>query len=454
MSPHPNVPTAPLPHLRSFRILPGRVPDPDRCPWRVSPLSPVSPLSRHGGAAAGAGGGVAEGGGGGAAVPGGGAAVPAAGGREDGPRQERALPARLQDAGGCPDPGAHQARPGDTVPRAEGTHPWGGVKRVQGRGGWHGDSVGLCHPGCPCATPVADSGLTRGPAGGTVTVQVGATPGDTAALLLAVLGPEQARAAELLAEAVHREVTLEDTELADIEPGVCPGDLGIWIDPIDSTNEFIRGCEDVAAVDGVAPGGLRSALVLVGAFDRHTGVPVLGVINEPFFQRDPQTGRWQGRYHWGVAHGDTRLCSLSPPAPRPRPCVVLSRAEAPAVRGALGLLGGGPPLLAAGAGYKLLCVALGLADAFVLSRATTFAWDSCGPHAILRALGGGVVALEGALRARRDGGGAEPPELRYHRPRPGRAGAERWANPGGLVAFVHPQHLRAVLDALRDVPGL
>ncbi|XP_063277055.1 inositol polyphosphate 1-phosphatase isoform X2 [Prinia subflava] len=290
--------------------------------------------------------------------------------------------------------------------------------------------------------------------GGTVTVQVGATPGDTAALLLAVLGPEQARAAELLAEAVHREVTLEDTELADIEPGVCPGDLGIWIDPIDSTNEFIRGCEDVAAVDGVAPGGLRSALVLVGAFDRHTGVPVLGVINEPFFQRDPQTGRWQGRYHWGVAHGDTRLCSLSPPAPRPRPCVVLSRAEAPAVRGALGLLGGGPPLLAAGAGYKLLCVALGLADAFVLSRATTFAWDSCGPHAILRALGGGVVALEGALRARRDGGGAEPPELRYHRPRPGRAGAERWANPGGLVAFVHPQHLRAVLDALRDVPGL
>nr|XP_041567549.1 inositol polyphosphate 1-phosphatase [Taeniopygia guttata] len=299
-----------------------------------------------------------------------------------------------------------------------------------------------------------ESSEFRDAQGGTVTVRVCATPGDTVALLLAVLGPEQTRAAELLAEAVHREVTLGDTELDGIDPGVSPGDLGIWIDPIDSTNEFIGGREDVAPIDGIAPEGLRSALVLVGAFDRHSGVPVLGVINEPFFQRDPQTHRWQGRYHWGVAHGDTRLCSLSPPLPRPRPRVVLSRAESAAVRGALGSLGGGPPLLAAGAGYKLLCVALGLADAFVLSLPTTFAWDSCAPHAILRALGGGVVALEGALRARRAGGTGETPELRYHRPEPGQTGPQRWANRGGLVAFVHPPHLRAVLAALGELGEL
>ncbi|NXH51638.1 INPP phosphatase, partial [Rhabdornis inornatus] len=70
-------------------------------------------------------------------------------------------------------------------------------------------------------------------------------------------------------------------------PGRDPADPPA--NPPDSTNEFIGGREDVAAVDGVAPGGLRSALVLVGAFERRTGVPVLGVINEPFFQRDPQT---------------------------------------------------------------------------------------------------------------------------------------------------------------------
>ncbi|NXB77214.1 INPP phosphatase, partial [Donacobius atricapilla] len=71
-------------------------------------------------------------------------------------------------------------------------------------------------------------------------------------------------------------------------------------EPPDSTNEFIGGREDVAAVDGVAPGGLRSALVLVGAFDRRSGLPVLGVINEPFFQRDPQTRRYPQSPHPGV----------------------------------------------------------------------------------------------------------------------------------------------------------
>uniref|UniRef100_A0A8B9RVQ7 INPP phosphatase n=1 Tax=Accipiter nisus TaxID=211598 RepID=A0A8B9RVQ7_9AVES len=325
--------------------------------------------------------------------------------------------------------------------------------------------------------------------GETVAVRVCATPGDTAALLLSVLEPERA-AAELLAAAVHRDVALEDVELAGVALSIPPQDLAIWIDPIDSTNEYIGGREDVAPVDGIAPAGLRSALVLIGAYDRETGCPVLGVINEPFFRRDPLTRRyrhrlgghgripapkgggkpgepgdgvraqgprprrWQGRYHWGVAYGDTRLCSLSPPPPRPVPCVVLSRAEGGAVRAALGPLCGDRLRFAAGAGYKMLCVILGLADSYVLSEGSTFAWDACAPHAILRALGGGVVALAGALRERRAGDTGSPPELVYNRPVEGAVGAKRWANRGGLVAYAHPQHLEAVLAALAAVPGL
>ncbi|NXH13249.1 INPP phosphatase, partial [Bucco capensis] len=283
--------------------------------------------------------------------------------------------------------------------------------------------------------------------GDTVTVQVCATPEDTAALLLSVLEPERA-AAELLAAAAHRDVVLSDAALAALELSIPAQDLAIWIDPIDSTNEYIGGREDVAPVNGIAPGGLCSALVLLGAYDRHTGCPVLGVINEPFFQRDLLTHRWQGRYHWGVAYGDTRLCSLSCPPQHPVPRVVLSRAEAGAVRGALEPLCGGHLRFAAGAGYKMLCVILGLADAYVLSEGSTFAWDSCAPHAILRALGGGMVALEGSLRARRAGGAGPLPELVYNRPVEGAVGAERWVNQGGLVAYVHPQHLEAVLAAL------
>ncbi|NXC44155.1 INPP phosphatase, partial [Penelope pileata] len=91
-----------------------------------------------------------------------------------------------------------------------------------------------------------------------------------------------------------------------------PGDVAIWIDPIDSTNEYIAGREDVAPQDGIVPAGLCSALVLIGAYERCSGRPVLGVINEPFHRRHPESGRWQGRYHWGIAYQDTLLSSLRP----------------------------------------------------------------------------------------------------------------------------------------------
>uniref|UniRef100_A0A8C7E940 inositol-1,4-bisphosphate 1-phosphatase n=1 Tax=Nothoprocta perdicaria TaxID=30464 RepID=A0A8C7E940_NOTPE len=115
---------------------------------------------------------------------------------------------------------------------------------------------------------------------------------DTAALLCRVLENNQA-AAELLAAAVHQDVVLSDPELDAVALSVPAGELAIWIDPIDSTNEYIRGHEDVAPEDGIYPSGLRSALVLVGAYERCSGCPVLGVINEPFFRRDPLSQRYQ-----------------------------------------------------------------------------------------------------------------------------------------------------------------
>ncbi|NXN99761.1 INPP phosphatase, partial [Rhinopomastus cyanomelas] len=62
--------------------------------------------------------------------------------------------------------------------------------------------------------------------------------------------------------------------------------------PTDSTHEYIEGREEVPPVGGIAPGGLCTALVLIGVYERHSGCPVLGVINEPFHRRDPNTGRY------------------------------------------------------------------------------------------------------------------------------------------------------------------
>lgn len=44
----------------------------------------------------------------------------------------------------------------------------------------------------------------------------------------------------------------------------------------------------------------------------------------------------------------------------------------------------------AGAGYKLLAVALGLCSVYLCSKGSTHRWDTCAPQALLEAQGGGV----------------------------------------------------------------
>ncbi|KAH0629160.1 hypothetical protein JD844_011023 [Phrynosoma platyrhinos] len=257
--------------------------------------------------------------------------------------------------------------------------------------------------------------------GETVVVQVCPTQQDTAALLQKILDWNQT-AAKLLAAAIHQEVVLSDPVLDDVAVTISTEKMAVWIDPIDSTNQYIRGRGNVVPVNGIYPSGLHSALVLIGV--------------------------WQSKYHWGISYEGTNLSSLNQPLLQPSPRVVLSSNEKPALQKALAPLYGERLCFASGAGYKMLCVALGLADAYVLSEGSTFKWDSCGPHAILRALGGGIVDLRQALQAWQAGQRKQLPELTYNKPVEGSVGAERWANQGGLVAYVYQEHLEAVLATL------
>lgn len=56
-------------------------------------------------------------------------------------------------------------------------------------------------------------------------------------------------------------------------------------------------------------------------------------------------------------------------------------------------------LYASGAGYKILATVLGLANAYVLSHRSVYRWDCCAGHAILLALGGGIISYKHALEA-------------------------------------------------------
>ncbi|XP_032818641.2 inositol polyphosphate 1-phosphatase [Petromyzon marinus] len=296
--------------------------------------------------------------------------------------------------------------------------------------------------------------------GETVYIEVRATPADTAELLTLVLDGNH-QAARLLAEAVHSDSGLApDPRLKDIAVKLEPEDLGVWVDPIDSTNQYIEGASDDKGRGGVFEHGLQCVTVLVGAYGRHDGLPIMGVVNQPFVRRDPQTGRWSGKGFWGLCYDGVRVSSIQGPPHSVDLSVVMSGSEGEHVRLAMGKLCGGDServRLVAGAGYKALCVAEGFVSAYVCTKPkTTYAWDSCAPHAVLRSLGGGVANLRRCMASYRQGvtergeEGKEPPQLVYHQPFPNGKGAEMWANMDGFVAYRSPAVLQAALLALAE----
>ncbi|XP_028261156.1 inositol polyphosphate 1-phosphatase [Parambassis ranga] len=288
--------------------------------------------------------------------------------------------------------------------------------------------------------------------GESVTITVCRTEEETAALLATVLDGDQT-AASLLARAIHQDPATIDASTEGLTFPLTPSELGIWIDPIDATSQYIEGREEELVEGHLSPSGLHCALVLIGVYLRSTGEPVMGVINQPFNHKDLAGGGWRGRHFWGVSCGSINVCSVSHPKDGPEGkrglSVVLSSSEKQVVKEALSTLCGPERLIyASGAGYKILCVILGLADAYVLSEGSTFKWDSCAPHVLLRALGGGVVDLSKSLLSN-CGSQDHMAELTYHQPHPECKGADRWANHGGLVAYQDFSQLCSIIKTLK-----
>lgn len=65
--------------------------------------------------------------------------------------------------------------------------------------------------------------------------------------------------------------------------------IGIWIDPVDGTQQYIYGTDGIINPDtGITQDGLPTALVLIGCFDVKNGQAVLGVINRAFNEKIDQ----------------------------------------------------------------------------------------------------------------------------------------------------------------------
>lgn len=118
--------------------------------------------------------------------------------------------------------------------------------------------------------------------------------------------------------------------------------------------------------------------------------------------------------------------------------VVISSSETDAARAAL-QQSGYTVAAASGAGYKLLCVALGVVKCYALTKDSTYAWDTCAAHAMLASLGGSVC---------RRGVRAEP--LTYRPKDAAGQGQSHHCNAGGIIASRDPRIVDRVHEVLLD----
>ncbi|CAG5130796.1 unnamed protein product [Candidula unifasciata] len=235
--------------------------------------------------------------------------------------------------------------------------------------------------------------------GDTVVVEICDTCDQTQELLKTVLNGHD-EAARLLAEAVHCHLNnICLTTDADLSVDIDTSDCGIWIDPIDSTGQYIKGKKGKLSECGLVEDGLQCVAILIGLFQKSTGKPILGVAVQPFAEFHKETNSWKSITIWGICYNGVKTTSLqaAEPSAQGRGKVLLSSSESEHVKTALATKF--DLVFASGAGYKMLATALGLVNAYVLSHRTVYRWDCCAVHAILLALGGGIVSYKHALEA-------------------------------------------------------
>ncbi|XP_001358702.3 inositol polyphosphate 1-phosphatase [Drosophila pseudoobscura] len=227
--------------------------------------------------------------------------------------------------------------------------------------------------------------------GESVTVAVGACEADTTACLEAVLSGHES-AASALADEVHRVVNFESGTLGDIPElpeELDYANLGIWIDPIDATAEYISGDTMFTNFPGITSTGLDCVTVLIGVYERDTGIPVIGVVAQPFGNKLDEHV-YSSSMFWGICLPSLQAhnCNFEARDEHRQLAIFSSSEQSDILQRFLDL--GYEFAFSAGAGHKALKVITREVEVYLLSKGSTFKWDTCAPQAILRALGGDV----------------------------------------------------------------
>lgn len=278
-----------------------------------------------------------------------------------------------------------------------------------------------------------------------VIIAVGETETETAFCLGAVLGDHKA-AADALATEVHQKVIYDNAKLGDIPELPAELDysnLGIWIDPIDATAEYISGDTIFTNFPGITSTGLDCVTVLIGVYERDSGVPVIGIVAQPFGNK-LEEHVYSSELYWGICLPTLLAHNCNFPTRNAKIGIFSSSEDSNILQRFLDLKY--ELAFSAGAGHKALKVISNDASVYMLSKGSTYRWDTCAPQAILRALGGDVLNYATSVAEQQ----AVP--LNYLAPEVNLMESDSdWKrNANGLIAVRNLETIKELLTMLKD----
>ncbi|XP_007544568.1 3'(2'),5'-bisphosphate nucleotidase 1 isoform X2 [Poecilia formosa] len=185
-----------------------------------------------------------------------------------------------------------------------------------------------------------------------------------------------------------QEDMIENGQAEEILQKSCPKEyealkeeeLVVWVDPLDGTKEYTEGLLDnVTVLIGIAYGGRAIA----------------GVINQPFYNYQLGSGAVLGRTIWGVLGLGAFGFQLQE-VPADKRIVTTTRSHSnKTVTDCVNAMEPHDIIRVGGAGNKIIQLIEGKASAYVFASPGCKKWDTCGPEAILHAVGGKLTDMFG-----------------------------------------------------------
>lgn len=182
---------------------------------------------------------------------------------------------------------------------------------------------------------------------------------------------------------INEDVLKHANKLPDIYDSLKEEELLVWVDPLDGTKEFTQG-----------PEVAKEVTVLIGV--AYNGKPIAGVVNQPFYENDSIVGR----VFWGIVGlGAFDLKTGRLPTPQPsadKNRIVTTRSHIdPLIKRDIESIPNSALIHAGGAGYKFITVLEGTSDCYFYPKDGLKRWDTCGPEALLRSMGGKMTDIFG-----------------------------------------------------------